>query len=118
MKNPKSKNVDISRTKTLQIDKKGLAEGSIFANRYEIIEELGRGGMGEVFRVFDNKVKDEVALKFLKPEIASDQNTIEQFRNELKLARKISHKHVCRMHDLNEEEGTYYITMEYVPGGI
>ncbi len=57
-----------------------------------------------------------MALKLLKPEIASDGQTIERFRNELKLARKISHRNVCRMHDLGHDEGTHFITMEYVPG--
>ena len=93
-----------------------LTRGTVFASRYEIIEELGKGGMGRVFRVEDTKVNEEVALKVLKPEIASDKKTIDRFRNELKLARKITHKNVCRMYDLNEEDSTHYITMEYVPG--
>ena len=57
-----------------------------------------------------------MALKLLNPEIAADEKAIERFRNELKYARKISHRNVCRMFDLSEEEGTQYITMEYVPG--
>ena len=93
-----------------------LTRGTVFASRYEIIEELGKGGMGRVFRVEDTKVNEEVALKVLKPEIASDKKTIDRFRNELKLARKITHKNVCRMYDLNEEDSAHYITMEYVPG--
>jgi serine/threonine protein kinase len=116
MKSQKSKKAIVTKTKILRIPKQKLAKGSTFANRYQIIEKLGRGGMGEVYRAFDKKVEEEVALKFLNPEIASDQNTIERFKNELKLARKISHKNVCSMYDLNEEEGTHYITMEYVAG--
>ncbi len=80
------------------------------------MEELGKGGMGVVYRVFDKKIDEEVALKLLNPEVSSDLKTIERFRNELKIARKISHKNVCRMYDLNEEKGTQYITMEYVSG--
>jgi len=57
-----------------------------------------------------------VALELLKPEIAADEDTIKHFRNELKFARKISHRNVCRMYDLSEEEATHYITMEYVSG--
>ncbi len=72
--------------------------------------------MGKVFRVEDKKIKEEVALKLIKPEIAADKKTIERFSNELKFARKIAHRNVCKMYDLGEEEGTYYITMEYVPG--
>jgi serine/threonine protein kinase/tetratricopeptide (TPR) repeat protein len=93
-----------------------LTRGSTFAKRYELIEELGKGGMGRVYKVFDNKIKEEVALKLLNPDVASDERTIARFSNELKFARKIINKHVCRMHDLNEENGTHYITMEYVPG--
>ncbi len=94
----------------------GLSRGSTFAGRFEVVEELGKGGMGVVYRVFDKKIDEEVALKLLNPEVSSDLKTIERFRNELKLARKISHKNVCRMYDLNDEKGTQYITMEYVSG--
>ena len=72
--------------------------------------------MGEVYRVKDEKLDEEMALKVLKPEIAAFKGTIERFKNELKLARKIAHKHVCKMYDLNEEEEAPYITMEYVEG--
>jgi serine/threonine protein kinase/Flp pilus assembly protein TadD len=103
-------------TETLQTPIKELTTGSTFAGRYQIIEELGKGGMGRVYKVFDIEIKEKVALKLLKPEIAADQETIERFRNELKLARKISHHNICRMHDLSKEEGAYYITMEYISG--
>jgi len=107
---------DISFTKTLEIPIRDLAKGSTIAGRYEILEQLGRGGMGEVYRVRDITLDEEMALKLLKPDIASDKIMIERFRNELKLARKITHKNVCRMHDFHEEEGTPFITMEYVAG--
>ncbi|MGB6866050.1 MAG: protein kinase [Candidatus Aminicenantaceae bacterium] len=81
-----------------------------------MIEELGKGGMGRVYLVKDEKLDEEMALKVLKPEIAADKGIIERFKNELKLARKIGHKNVCRMYDLNEEGDTPYITMEYVEG--
>jgi len=103
-------------TKNLKTPIDKLNRRSTFAGRYEVIEELGKGGMGEVYRVFDKKIEEEVTLKLIRPEIAADRKTIEKFRNELKFARKIAHKNVCRMYDLNEEEGTPYITMEYVPG--
>jgi serine/threonine protein kinase/predicted Zn-dependent protease len=103
-------------TETLEAAKEELTTGSTFARRYQIIEELGKGGMGKVYKAQDTEIKDKVALKLLKPEIAADKKTIERFQNELRFARKISHRNVCRMYDLNKEEGTYYITMEYVPG--
>ncbi|HUU39017.1 MAG TPA: protein kinase [Candidatus Desulfaltia sp.] len=103
-------------TKTLEITKAELTPGSTFAGRYQVIEELGKGGMGKVYKVFDKEISAKVALKVLKPEIVADQNTIQRFRNELKLARDISHKNICRMYDLGKEGDLYYITMEYVPG--
>ncbi len=111
-----SEDVPLSHTETLTTPKEKLKRGTVFAGRYEVIDELGKGGMGEVYRVFDNKIGEEVTLKLVRPEIAADRKTIERFRNELKYARKISHKNVCRMYDLHDEEGTPYITMEYVPG--
>jgi serine/threonine protein kinase len=94
----------------------GPRRGELFAGRYEVIEEIGRGGMGRVYKVFDKKVKEKIALKILNPEIASDKVTLERFENELRIARKIAHKNVCRLFDLDEEQGVHYITMEYVSG--
>ena len=90
--------------------------GSTFAGRYLIIEELGKGGMGSVYKVLDKEVDEKIALKFLNPEVAANEKTITRFRNELKTARKISHKNVCRIYDLSKGKGIYYITMEYVSG--
>ncbi len=90
--------------------------GSTFAGRYLIIEELGKGGMGSVYKVLDKEVDEKIALKFLNPEVAANEKTITRFRNELKTARKISHKNVCRIYDLSKKQGIYYITMEYVSG--
>jgi serine/threonine protein kinase/tetratricopeptide (TPR) repeat protein len=93
-----------------------LARGHTFAGRFEVIEELGHGGMGHVYKVYDTKTKEKIALKLLKPEVSSDEAAIERFGNELRFARRISHRNVCRMYDLGDEKGTHYITMEYVPG--
>ena len=113
---PSSEDIKVSITKTLETPKEELTSGSTFAGRYQIIEELGRGGMGRVYKATDTKIKEKVALKLIKPEIASDKNTIERFSNELKFARKIRHKNICQMFDLGEEQGAHYITMEYVSG--
>ena len=107
---------DIGVTRTIETSVGDFTRGALFAERYEIIEELGKGGMGNVYRVEDTKTKEEIALKLIKPEIASDKNTIDRFRNELTTARKIRHKNVCGMYDLGEHEGTHFITMEYVSG--
>jgi len=105
-----------SGTKTLETSRQTMERGILFAGRYEIIEALGVGGMGEVYRVEDKKVGQEIALKLIKPEIAADLKNIERFRHEMKFARMISHRNVCRMFDLGEDKGTYFITMEYVAG--
>ncbi len=112
---PFSKEVAVP-TETLETPKEELTTGTTFADRYQIIEELGKGGMGNVYKVLDTKIKEKIALKLLKPEIASDKKTIERFSNELKFSRKIRHENVCQMFDLNEEKGMHYITMEYVHG--
>jgi serine/threonine protein kinase/Tfp pilus assembly protein PilF len=103
-------------TETAQTPVRELVTGSLFAGRYQVIEELGRGGMGRVYKVLDKEVNAKVALKLIKPELAADRETIDRFRNELKTARDISHKHICRMYDLGRAEGTYFLTMEYVSG--
>ena len=90
--------------------------GTTFAGRYQVLEELGSGGMGKVYKVVDKEINEKIALKILKPEISLDEKIIERFRNELKLARKISHPNVCRMYDLSKEKGMYFITMEYISG--
>ena len=103
-------------TKTIETPVEEYLRGSTFADRYEIIEKLGIGGMGAVYRVEDTNIGQDIALKLIKSDIASDKKTIERFRNELKTTRMISHRNVCRMFDLAETEGTFYITMEYVSG--
>ncbi len=103
-------------TMTYQTPARGLERGATFARRFEIIEEIGRGGMGTVYKAFDTKIREVVALKVLKPDIAADPDVIERFQNEMKLARKVAHRHVCRMYDLNEEGLTFYLSMEYVQG--
>ncbi len=108
---PLKSSKEIAVTETIETTKEELTTGSIFADRYQIVEELGRGGMGNVYKVLDVELKESTALKLLKPEIAADEKTIERFRNELKLARKISHKNVCRMYDLSKTRATIFMTM-------
>lgn len=107
---------EASFTQTLETPPEDLLTGATFAGRFQIIEELGKGGMGKVYKAHDTEIKEKVALKLLKKEIASNRKTIERFRNEIRLARKISHKNVGRMFDINRADDKYYITMEYVEG--
>jgi len=103
-------------TRTMITPFENLGRGAVFAGRYEIIEEIGRGGMGKVYKVYDQKVKEIVALKLIRPEIGFNEKAVERFKNELKFARKISHRHVCRLYDLGEAGLAHYLTMEYVEG--
>jgi serine/threonine-protein kinase len=93
-----------------------LGIGSVLANRYEIRQQLGAGGMGVVYRAFDRELQEPVAIKTLKPDLVGDANLLERFKQEIRLARKITHPNVVRTHDLGEHEGTYFITMEFVEG--
>jgi serine/threonine protein kinase len=104
------------RTQTLSFVFRRLKQGDILAQRYEVIEELGSGAMGRIYKVLDNKIGEKMAMKILNPEITSDETTVLRFKNELRLARKITHKNVCRMFDIGDEKGMIFITMEYVSG--
>ena len=94
-----------------------LLPGTVFANRYEVKELLGTGGMGVVYRAFDRELQEPVAIKTLRPEaLGGDGVALERFKQEIRLARKITHRNVVRTYDLGEIGGTYYLTMEYVEG--
>jgi serine/threonine-protein kinase len=93
-----------------------FAPGAIIAGRYRLIALLGRGGMGEVYRADDLTLDQPVALKFLPAGVAADPGRLAQFHNELRIARQVSHKNVCRLYDLGEADGRRFLTMEYVDG--
>src|SRR5208282_4358719 len=86
------------------------------SQRYDILAEAGRGSMGNVYKARDRETGETVALKLLKPEIASDQAMMDRFKNELLFARKITHKNVCRVHEFNRIGGIAYTSMEFVEG--
>ncbi|MFN8091094.1 MAG: serine/threonine-protein kinase [Vicinamibacteria bacterium] len=89
--------------------------GTILAGRYRIVALLGRGGMGEVYRADDLTLSQPVALKFL-PEAAVGEEMLARFRNEVRIARRVSHRNVCRVYDIGEAEGRTFLSMEYVDG--
>ena len=94
-----------------------LAVGERFVGRYDIQEVLGSGGMGVVYRAFDREVGEAVAIKTLRPDLGGiDPTLLERFKQELRLARRITHRNVVRTYDLGEVDGLYYITMELVRG--
>ncbi|MGA9885132.1 MAG: protein kinase [Candidatus Acidiferrales bacterium] len=86
------------------------------SHRYELLAEAGHGSMGNVYKARDRETGETVALKLLKPEIASDQTMVERFKKELLFARKITHKNVCRVYDFNRIGGIAYTSMEFVEG--
>ena len=94
-----------------------LAEGAVFAARYEILGPLGRGGMGMVYRAFDRELGETVAIKVLRPDMARESGRGEQrFRSEIRLARRVRHRNVCSVYGDGEDRGLLYICMELVEG--
>ena len=93
-----------------------LTGGSVIAGRYEILSPLGKGGMGMVYKAHDRMLDETVAIKVLRAEFANTPDMAKRFRHEIKLARKVSHRNVCRIHEYGEDQGIRYISMEYVEG--
>jgi serine/threonine-protein kinase len=93
-----------------------FSPGAIVAGRYRIVSQLGRGGMGVVYRAEDLTLGQTVALKFLNPAMATNPAWLVRFRNEVRLAREVTHPSVCRMYDIGEADGENFLTMEYVDG--
>ena len=93
-----------------------LRPGAVFAGRYEVKEIIGAGGMGIVYRAFDRELQEPVAIKTLRPESMGSGAGLERFKQEIRLARRIAHRNVVRTYDLGEQNGMYYLTMEYVEG--
>ncbi len=93
-----------------------FAPGDSFGPRYKIIEEIGRGGMGRVYKAQDNELAIAVALKMIRPEYSANPRFIEQFRHETLLARSVSHPNVIRIHDIGEVNDIKFISMDYIKG--
>lgn len=98
------------------IDHGRFAPGTLLGGRYRIVGRLGRGGMGEVFRADDLKLGQQVALKFLPPDIDRDPAKLTQLHSEVRMARQVSHPNVCRVYDIDEIDGHTFLSMEYVDG--
>ncbi len=93
-----------------------LDPGTVVGGRYRIVSELGRGGMGVVYRAEDLTLGQTIALKFLDPLMATNPVWLDRFRTEVRLAREVTHPCVCRMYDIGEADGKHFLTMEYVDG--
>jgi len=90
--------------------------GQVFAGRFTIIEKVGEGGMGVVYKAIDTVLQGEVALKLVRPVLATMPEYAERFRREVRLTRQIAHPNVCRVHDIGEAGGILYLSMEWVEG--
>ena len=93
-----------------------MSRGKIFGNRYGIRTLLGRGGMGEVWRAYDLKLRVDVALKTVRPDLVEQQRVLETLRQEVRAAREVVSPNVCRVYDLQEFDGREMVSMEYVDG--
>jgi tetratricopeptide (TPR) repeat protein/predicted Ser/Thr protein kinase len=93
-----------------------LEPGRVLGNRYEILAVLGQGGMGAVYKVHDREIGGYAALKVIRPEMANKPEVLQRFKQELILARQVTHKNVIRIHDLGEADGVKFITMDFVEG--
>jgi serine/threonine-protein kinase len=105
-----------SLTKTLETPVRVLRPGTVVAGKYRIVEEVGRGGMGVVYKAEDLKLKRAVALKFLPPHLMDEPGLKERFLVEAQAAAALSHPNICTIYEVGEDEGRSYIAMEYVEG--
>jgi serine/threonine-protein kinase len=93
-----------------------FAPGAVLLDRYRVVGLVGRGGMGEVYRAFDLKLEQPVALKFLPRALEGDPGRLERLYGEVRMARQVSHPAVCRVWDVGEAEGSHFLSMELVDG--
>jgi len=93
-----------------------LTQGVLLAGRYEVLRPVGRGGMGRVYKARDRALDEAVAIKVLRQSLVRDPEMARRFKSEIKLARKVSHPNVCRIHDYGEDQGLLFISMEFIDG--
>jgi len=105
-----------TKESAISIDGGNLRAGDRFAQRYDILAVLGRGGMGTVYRARDLELDEEVAIKTVRPEFTTDATLLIRFKDEIRLARRLSDQNIVRTHDFGEWSGVYFLTMEYVEG--
>ena len=113
---PSEEEISVSQTKTFLTPTKDPIKGTTFAGRYQLIEELGRGGMGVVYKAEDTKLKRTVALKFLPPELTHIADVKDRFMREAQAAAALDHPNICTVYEFDEAEEKTFISMAYVEG--
>lgn len=116
LESPKSPAADQRSHSFDSIDDARFVPGTILGARYRIVGLLGKGGMGEVYRADDLKLSQPVALKFLPHRLLRDGASLARFHREVRVARQVSHKNVCRVYDIGETDGHHFLSMEYIKG--
>jgi len=113
---PPPHRVTIRASSRFQAPVAALQTGDVLGGRYEILQLLGEGGMGAVYKAMDRELDRPVALKLIRPELASNPSILARFKQELLLAHQVTHKNVIRIYDLGDADGVKFITMEFVEG--
>src|SRR5574337_195634 len=116
MQVPEGWSVPAPVTPSIAASLASLQPGTLLGSRYEILKLLGQGGMGAVYQAKDRELDRVVALKVIRPELAGHPEILQRFKQELILARQVTHRNVIRIYDLGEAEGIKFITMEFIEG--
>jgi serine/threonine protein kinase len=107
---------DISVTRTIKTPTKGIAKGTIIAGKYQILQKLGEGGMGIVYKAKDSRLDRTVALKFLSSDLIKDKEAKKRFIQEAKAAAALEHPNICTVYEVDETDGQTFIAMSYIEG--
>ena len=107
---------DVSVTKTIKAPTKGISKGTIIADKYQILQKLGEGGMGIVYKAKDSRLDRTVALKFLMSELIKDNEAKKRFIQEAKAAAALEHPNICTVYEVDEADGQTFIAMSYIEG--
>ncbi len=107
---------DVSVTKTIKTPAKGISKGTIIAGKYQILQKLGEGGMGIVYKAKDSRLDRTVALKFLSSDLIKDEEAKKRFIQEAKAAAALEHPNICTVYEVDEADGQTFIAMSYIEG--